>query len=118
MLRYITVLILTIVFTATGCGFVSSDNNEKAGTGMNDDLHKKDVLVKVLSTEGCLHTPPTIELIQKVADAQGITIKLEKIVITTPDEANEHRFIGSPTVQIEGLDMEQSARDSVYFGIG
>ena len=85
---------------------------------MNDDLHKQDVLVKVLSTEGCLHTPPTIKLIQKISDAQGKTIKLEKIVISTADEADEHRFIGSPTVQIDGLDMERSARDSVQFGVG
>lgn len=47
----------------------------------------------------------------------GIAINFKHVVVRTPEKAKEYRLIGSPTVQIEGLDIEPEARDIEQFGI-
>ncbi len=75
------------------------------------------VKVEVLSLAGCSGTPPTISLIQSVASGLGIPITLEQTVITSVDEAVENRFPGSPTVRINGLDVETAARSIDQFAM-
>lgn len=74
------------------------------------------IKVKVLSTTGCANTPPTIELVESTAAELGLSIELLSVVIATPEEAGEHRFHGSPTIQINGLDIDPLMRESPYFG--
>ncbi len=73
--------------------------------------------VKVVSLEGCGATPPTIALVREMAKEMGLKIKLEHIVVKTPEEAKKHRHVGSPTVQINGLDIDPGAREINQFGI-
>jgi hypothetical protein len=73
--------------------------------------------VKVVSLETCSGTPPTIALIKETADEMGIGVNFKHVVIKTPEEAKEYRHIGSPTVQINGLDIDPEARDIEQFGI-
>ena len=73
--------------------------------------------VQVLSIKGCQATPPTIELVKTVAKKMNIAINLTVNVIETSEQAQEHRFIGSPTVQINGLDIEPAARKIELFGV-
>jgi len=73
--------------------------------------------VKVISLDKCSATQPTITLVKKTAGEMGISINFEHIVVNTAEEAYEHRHIGSPTVQINGLDIDPFARDITQFGI-
>lgn len=73
--------------------------------------------VKVVSLEQCSATPPTIALVNKTAGEMGLAISLEHVIVKTPEEAVVHRHIGSPTVQINGLDIEPAARETAQFGI-
>jgi hypothetical protein len=58
-----------------------------------------------------------VELVKKIAQDLNISIKMETVIVGTQEQARELRFLGSPTVQIEGLDIEPSARDSLAFGL-
>jgi hypothetical protein len=73
--------------------------------------------VQVLFSEGCDNTPPTIDLIKQISSELGIEIDLKLIRIENQDQANQWKFLGSPTVQVNGLDIEPSARSAVVFGI-
>lgn len=75
------------------------------------------VQVKILGSEGCANTPPTVELVKNVAQDLNIPVIIETLMVGTQEQARELRFLGSPTVQIEGLDIEPSARDSLAFGL-
>ncbi len=75
------------------------------------------IQVKVVSLENCEATPPTLSLIKEIAQEMGIPINLIHIIARTPEDANEHRLIGSPTVQINGLDIEPEARRIEQFGL-
>lgn len=73
--------------------------------------------VKVISLKNCSATLPTIRMVKDTAAELGITIDFNHVIVRTPEEAKEHRLIGSPTVQINGIDIEPQARDITQFGI-
>lgn len=73
--------------------------------------------VEILSMNGCEATPTTIALVRQVAAELGLAIDLTHTVIATPEEAAGHRFIGSPSVRVNGLDIEPAARDTLHFGM-
>ena len=66
--------------------------------------------VKLISLDKCAGTPATIELVNKTALEMGIPIEFEHVIIHTHEDARLHRLIGSPTVQINGVDIEPEAR--------
>lgn len=83
---------------------------EAVGKGVN--IH-----VRILCSEGCPSTSPTAELVKNVAQDLNIPVNIETIMVGTQEQVRELRFLGSPTVQIDGLDIEPSARDSLAFGL-
>lgn len=72
--------------------------------------------VRILYTEGCANTPQTVRRVQDVAQDLAIPIKVDKVLVTTQDQANELRFLGSPTVQVNGQDIDPAARKATAFG--
>ena len=104
----ITVILLAaVVLLYLSCGNTYAESA--------DDI--KIVKVKVLSIKGCQATPLTIELVESVAKEININIDLNVTVIETPEQAQVNRFIGSPTVQINGLDIEPEVRKYELFGV-
>ena len=83
---------------------------------MKGSAKSKAVHVHVLYTEGCANTPATIELIREVAETIGIQIQISKRLIETARQAEEMRFLGSPTVLVDDLDMDPAVRESVSYG--
>ncbi len=73
--------------------------------------------VKVAGLERCGATQPTIDLVKNTARELGLTIDFEYVAISTQEQAEMHRHLGSPTVQINGLDIEPRARNADRFGI-
>ena len=73
--------------------------------------------VKVISIEKCDGTPVTIELVKKTALEMRITIELEHVLVHTQEDARLHRHIGSPTVQVDGVDIEPEARVNQRFSL-
>ena len=75
------------------------------------------IKVTVVSIAGCSATPPTITLVWETAAALNLAVELRHMVVKTGEEAERHRHIGSPTVRINGLDIEPGARTVDRFGI-
>jgi len=73
--------------------------------------------VKVVSLEQCSATDRTIFLINEVAKELGVEINLKHVIVRTREDAVAQRHIGSPTVQVNGLDIEPGARKINLFGV-
>jgi len=73
--------------------------------------------VKVVSLEKCSATDLTISLVNEVAGELDVEIDFEHVVVKTREDAIAQRHIGSPTVQINGLDIDPGARAINQFGI-
>jgi hypothetical protein len=75
------------------------------------------VKVELLYFEGC---PSYAELLPKVRDllaSEGIEQEVELRRVETPEEAQHERFLGSPTVRVDGEDIDPSAKDRNDFGL-
>jgi hypothetical protein len=77
---------------------------------------EKKLHVMVLYSEGCPATGETIRLLRDCAAESDVPFELQTELIVTQDDADRTRFLGSPTVQIEGMDIDPSARDCYVFG--
>ena len=89
-------------------------------TACNHNNSAKDnklMQVKVVSLEKCDATSPTITLVKDTAKELGLIIDFNHVVVRTSEEAQKHRHIGSPTVQINGVDIDPQARGITQFGI-
>lgn len=75
------------------------------------------MLATVLYCEGCPHYEPTVDLIREVARAFGLATEIREVEVRTPDEAQRLRFLGSPTVQVDGEDIEVSRRGHTEFAL-
>ena len=75
------------------------------------------VSVRVLHMAECPATPATLRLVESVARGMGISISLEQILVDTPEQAEALAFLGSPTVQVGGRDIEPEAQVRQDFGL-
>ncbi len=73
--------------------------------------------VKVYSLDGCADTPATIELVNKTAKEMGLVIAFSHIQLSSSEEAERHKFPGSPTVRINEKDIEPEMREADNFGL-
>jgi hypothetical protein len=76
------------------------------------------VRVEILHTRGCPHQTATAELVRGVAEDMGIPIRLHKTLIESEEQAIRLRFVGSPTVLVNGLDIVPEARHYGSYGLG
>lgn len=77
---------------------------------------EKDVSIIVFHTDGCPSTPKTVERIRECTSELGIPTDIHEILVRTQEEADAWRFLGSPTVQVNGIDIDPGARTSNDFG--
>jgi hypothetical protein len=68
------------------------------------------VRVQVFYFDGCLNAHETFELVRRVATEQGVETVVETVEVRSAADAAFLRFLGSPTVQVNGVDIEPSAR--------
>jgi hypothetical protein len=85
---------------------------------MGGETMNKTVHVRVLYSQGCPNASPVVDLIERVGKEIGHRVAIETVLVTSQEKAVEFRFLGSPTVQIKGLDIEPAARESTAFGFG
>ena len=74
--------------------------------------------VEVLLTEDCPNASITLERVREAARIMGIKNLRPKIVrIVNAGEASAVRFLGSPSVRVNGRDVEPEANTRRDFGL-
>lgn len=73
--------------------------------------------VSVLFFQGCPNHRPTVEMARVVVGELGLDAEVEEIEVTTPDDVERLRFLGSPTVQVDGVDIESAARSRTDYAM-
>ena len=73
--------------------------------------------IELLYFAGCPTYLSAESLIAEALYAHGVPAKIELREIKTAEDARQLRFLGSPTIRIEGLDIDPSARGSNDFGL-
>lgn len=73
--------------------------------------------IQVLYLAGCPNDRAAIEWIENVLRTEHLSGKLVQIEVRDSDQAQSLRFSGSPTIRVNGVDIEPSARAGKDFGI-
>ena len=73
--------------------------------------------VEILYFEGCPNHAIALEMVRRVLDREKIQDKVRSIEVTDEKAAESARFLGSPSVRVNGVDIEPGREDdSPFFG--
>ena len=67
--------------------------------------------IGIFFIEGCPGVLPTAKHIKEVIAEESIDAEISLILIETPEDARQLHFTGSPTVRINGVDIETNIKD-------
>jgi hypothetical protein len=67
--------------------------------------------LEILYFDGCPNYQPTRALVERVATQLRIDPEIELVEVRDPDTAAGLRFLGSPTVRVNGRDVEPGAEE-------
>lgn len=73
--------------------------------------------IQFLFLKGCPNKEPALNLLRQVLQEKDLSEKIEIIEIKSDEDAKKYKFLGSPSIQINGLDIEKERRnDPPSFG--
>lgn len=67
--------------------------------------------VEILYFEGCPNQEPVRALVERVAAELRVQPELELVEVPDAEAAVQRRFLGSPTVRVDGRDVEPGAEE-------
>jgi len=67
--------------------------------------------VEILYFEGCPNHEPTRALVERLARELRVEPLIELVQVPDPEAAFKLRFLGSPTVRVNGVDVEPGAEE-------
>ncbi|MHB8433092.1 MAG: DF family (seleno)protein [Candidatus Tyrphobacter sp.] len=73
--------------------------------------------VEVLTFEGCPNAEATRDLVRQAMRLEGVDAAVDCVEVNSPEAARDARFLGSPSVRIEGEDVEPSASERTAYGL-
>jgi hypothetical protein len=73
--------------------------------------------VEILFFEGCPNHQPTLELAREVIADLGVSAEVREVAVETPEHAETLRFVGSPSVRVNGRDIEPGTEERSSFAL-
>jgi hypothetical protein len=74
------------------------------------------MMVELLYLPNCPHYGGALDLVREVLKDEGIAAELTETPISDCEEAREHSFPGSPTLRVNGRDIEDAPSDHLAVG--
>jgi hypothetical protein len=73
--------------------------------------------VQVLYFDGCPNHAGLVPHLRELLDSRSVAAEIELVRVDNADAAERERFLGSPTVRVDGEDVEPGAADRSDFGL-
>jgi hypothetical protein len=73
--------------------------------------------VQVLYFDGCPNHEALLPHLRELLTSTGEAAEVELVRVEDPDVAERERFLGSPTVRVDGEDIEPGAAERTDFGL-
>ena len=70
-----------------------------------------EVLVEVLTFAGCPHGEPALALAHRVVEEIAVNAVVRRVDVPDAAAAVEERFLGSPTIRVNGNDIDPTAEE-------
>ena len=75
------------------------------------------MMIEILYFDGCPNHQPTLKLAREVVAELGLDAEIREVRVETAEEAERERFLGSPSVRVNGRDIEADARERGDFSL-
>lgn len=72
-------------------------------------------MIQILYFEGCPHRDATVALARNVLSELGISEEIEEVEVRDDEDARRLRFLGSPTLRVNGVDIEPDMAYRTHF---
>ena len=66
--------------------------------------------IEVLYFEGCPNHRPTVDRVREILERLGLEEEVVEVEIRGLEDARHLKFLGSPSVRVDGVDIEPAAR--------
>jgi hypothetical protein len=76
------------------------------------------ILIEALFAPSCGSREATLLMIDKLTRDQSVTINLKETTISSIQEAKTAKFLGSPSIRINGKDIELELIEKTDYGFG
>lgn len=73
--------------------------------------------VELFHTKTCHIWQTALKELNDALKQAGVEAEIKTIVVSTQEEAEQHRFLGSPTVHIDGRDVDPMAEKINRYGL-
>jgi hypothetical protein len=73
--------------------------------------------IDVLYFAGCPNHGPTVDLVREVLRALDLQLPVHEIEVPDPEAATRLGFLGSPTIRVDGQDIEPGAGDRTDYAM-
>ncbi len=74
-------------------------------------------MIEILFFDSCPNHEPTMDLAREVLSELGLEAEIREVPVETAEDAETHRFVGSPTVRVNGQDIEPKAQLRTDFAL-
>ncbi len=74
--------------------------------------------IEVLQFTGCRSHPSVSEMVREVVSEHSVDAEVEEVEVRDQPEAERLRFLGSPSVRVDGVDIEPDAASRADYGLG
>jgi hypothetical protein len=68
-------------------------------------------VIEVLGFDGCPNIEATIAFVERKLGESGVDAEVRRVDVADADAAARLRFLGSPSVRVDGCDIEPGADD-------
>jgi hypothetical protein len=77
----------------------------------------KSMKVEILYVSGCPNHVPAVERVREVLQQEGTPADMVEVEVKDAATAQQLGFLGSPSIRVNGLDVEPAARATRAFGM-
>ena len=73
--------------------------------------------IEVLYFDGCPNHKPAVERVQQLLGEEGVSAEVAEVNVSDESVAQKVGFLGSPSIRVNGLDVEPEARAARDYGM-
>ncbi len=74
--------------------------------------------IEILVAPGCSSRQLTHELVATLVKESSLRAEISETLVRDAQQAIKHKFLGSPSVRVNGVDVEPDARARHQYGMG
>jgi hypothetical protein len=73
--------------------------------------------VELLYLDGCPNLQPLQARVRELVSAHHVQATIDAVPVGSDEEARARRFLGSPTLRVDGADVEPGAEERTDYGV-